>query len=112
MSDSPGFIARWDDWVEWIDARPDYWRLFVQLSDELLAAGATKSSHWLVVNQMRWLHALRRIDGDYLIPNGMIAFAARDYMSDDPAVRGGLFDIRAMPGEDFEKTKRECGITG
>lgn len=83
---------------------------FCKLADRA-RLGRQRFSAWAICNVLRWNRAIETPDGeDFKIPNGFIGFLARRYMELDPETRGGFFDIRPMKGEDFERTKRRCGI--
>ena len=70
-----------------------------------------KFSAWAICNVLRWNQFIETEgDTDYKISNTHVGMLARRYMELDPEDRGGFFDIRPMTGEDFEATKRKCGI--
>ena len=104
---------------EQAEARFHAWvrkNISIQIEFEKLADRARgnrkKFSAWAVCNVLRWNQVIEKPDGeDFKIPNGFIGFLARIYMERDPEDRGGFFDIRPMKGENFEQTKRRCGIT-
>lgn len=100
--------ARFDAWVRkniWIQIE------FEKLSDRA-RGNRKKFSAWAVCNVLRWNRVIEKPNAeDFKIPNGFIGFLARRYMERGPEDRGGFFEIRPMKGEDFELTKRRCGIT-
>lgn len=94
----------------WLNENPSLWAEFVERADEMRRV-QDKCSAWLVVNVIRWNRLIKsRSATDFKISNDFIGFLARRYMENDPANRGGFFDIKPMKGEDMAITKKRCGF--
>lgn len=104
----PEYLEKRDKWREWHVENPHVYEQFCHLADQLREVGQ-KTSAWLVINQMRWLHYFETSGAEFKLPNDHIAFFARAYMASRPE-RSGLFNIKRMFGEDFEHTKERCGL--
>lgn len=104
----PEFIAKRLRWKRWDADNPHVWPLFEAESDQLRAV-ASKSGAWLVINRLRWLHMLSTKGEPFKMPNDFAALYARAYMSSRKS-RHAFFEIRPMLGEDWEYTKKTCGV--
>lgn len=96
--------------LEWHRENPHVFELFVRFCEEARDQGHKNLSAWLIVNRIRWETTVITRGGDFKISNDMIAFYARLYMAKDSISRGGFFRIKRMKDEDFDRTKKLCGI--
>ena len=104
----PEFVAKREKFREFHRANPHVWDKFCTLADQLRTVDK-KTSAWLVINRLRWDHYFETQGAEFKLPNDHIAFYARGYMKSAPE-RRGLFNIKTMAGEDFKRTRAECGV--
>lgn len=98
-------------WLKFHKDNPHVYVLFKRFAFEAMEAGHQKLSAWLITNRIRWETTIvTRSEDPFKVSNNHIAYYARLFMSEDPVVRGGFFRLRPMRGEDFEATKRACGM--
>lgn len=73
---------------------PHVYPLFEQYTKQLIDAGVTRTSAWLVVNVIRWYAAIQTNGYDFKMPNDFIGIYARRFMRENP-LHDDLFDIRS-----------------
>lgn len=79
----------------WIEANPNFWRMFCEFTFELTRANIHKSSAWLVCNRIRWETALITRGNPYKISNDFIALLSRKFMQEFPEHQG-FFQTKEM----------------
>jgi hypothetical protein len=87
------------DWMKYHKNNPGVYELFKKFTFELIDRGFKHSSHWNVMNRVRWETTLATFGSEYKIPNGFIAYYARLFMDDYPEYMG-FFTTRKMKGEE------------
>ena len=102
------YMAKYNRWKAWNKANPHVWEKFQAQADALRTV-ADKSGAWLAVAKLRWDHYFATKGHEFKMPNDYTAFYARAYMAGQPE-RQGFFEIRRMFGEDWEYTKKVCGL--
>lgn len=104
----PVYIEKLSKWKQYHSDNPHIWKEFESLSDELRKV-TSKSSAWLVINRIRWDHAIRTKGEEFKISNDYIGIYARVYMASKKE-RNAFFTIRGMEDECFEHTRKLCGM--
>ncbi|MAE54593.1 MAG: hypothetical protein CMK23_01220 [Porticoccaceae bacterium] len=74
------------------------WEEFEKQTFELIKSGVTKSSPWLVINKMRWDHAIKTSGDDFKISNDFIAYYSRLFLARHPK-HINFFTIKPLKGE-------------
>ena len=75
---------------------PQFYARWIELVQEAMASGRTKSSGWLIANIIRWEETLK-LDAsvsDFKIPNGIIAYYSRFCMRRESFIPSDFFSIR------------------
>lgn len=85
---------------EWVLENTHIYELFCKFTKEVIEAGHEKTSHWLIVNRIRWevevvTKSLCEEDKEYKISNDYVAFLARDFIKDHPE-HEGIFNLKQM----------------
>ncbi len=80
---------------------PHVWEEFQDHAYELINSGVTKSSAWLIINKMRWDHAIKTNTDDFKISNDFIAYYTRLFLALNPK-HHDFFTIKPMKGEGCE----------
>jgi hypothetical protein len=81
------------------EKNPHVYEEFEKNTLELVKAGISKTSAWLVVNKMRW-DSMLRVDStlDYKIPNDFIGVYSRRFMKNNPEY-GCVFTVKATKAD-------------
>jgi hypothetical protein len=91
-------------WWDWHNANPLVWKFFEQFAFEALRRGKKKTSHWLLMNRVRWevyitTTGYQGKDGEeFKIGNDHIAFYARYWKVQYPQY-SYLMTTKLMIGE-------------
>ncbi|MND52515.1 hypothetical protein D3C80_435320 [compost metagenome] len=80
---------------DWLELNPSFFPIFEQHTFDLINAGVTKSSAWLVANRIRWEVLIKTYGNEYKISNDFIALLARKFMADHPKHQG-FFTVKEM----------------
>lgn len=75
------------------EASPHLYEAFEDATLDLIDAGWTLFSHWLVANYVRYT-AMRTTGGEFKVPNGVIAVWARQFIYDYP--EHDVFRIKSL----------------
>ena len=86
------------EWWEWHKRNPHVWEMFERFTQEAIARGVTKMSHWLVINRIRWEVSVSTFGNEFKISNDFIAFYARLWKAKHPAHQD-IFNTKKMKGE-------------
>lgn len=89
-----------DRYNEWVVENMHIYDLFCKFTKEAIAAGVKRTSHWLIVNRIRWeveiaTKGLCDEDKEFKISNDYVAFLARDFIKDNPE-HDGIFKLKQM----------------
>jgi hypothetical protein len=85
-------------WWDWHKKNPHIWLEFQEQTHELIKSGVKKSSAWLVINKMRWDHAIKTSGDDFKISNDFIAYYARMFRAKNPDHQE-FFTIKPLKSE-------------
>lgn len=83
------------------EANPHVYQAFKQKAHEAKAAGVEKTSHWLIMNVLRWESGLQTSGKEWRISNDHISIYARLLIWNEPEFEG-FFDLHQM------KRDRNC----
>lgn len=82
--------------IDFDSKNPHIYGLFCKYTNEAIAAGKTKLSHWLIVNRIRWdAEVTTNTNEPYKISNDFIALYARKFIADHPRYKD-FFDTKEM----------------
>jgi hypothetical protein len=85
-------------WGRFHRLNPRVWECFEEMTLDKIAAGQTKLSAWLVVNEIRWEVALPTVGSEFKISNEMMAYYSRLWRKLHPK-HAAVFDIKHIRGE-------------
>jgi hypothetical protein len=86
------------EWWEWHQRNPEIWLMFEKFTEEAIARGVKKMSHWLVINRIRWEVSIATFGNEFKISNDFIAFYARMWNALHPQHKD-IFTTKKMKGE-------------
>lgn len=94
--------------LDHLDTFPDVWRLFVELTHELIRAGHAHGGAKAIAERIRW-HALTSAHGasEYVINNSHIACMSRLFAATYPE-HATFFRTRTRPSESRRTTARSA----
>ena len=78
---------------------PVVYRMFKRFAQEIWDSGLRHTSHWLILNRIRYELMVTTRGDEYKIPNGYFAFYVRLYIVEHSAERGDAFTVRRMKPE-------------
>jgi hypothetical protein len=88
---------------DWHNRHPHVYEAFKKYSFEMIHRGIKKSSHWMVMNRVRWEAAIETGTSEsFKIPNDFIAYYARMFMDEFPE-HEGFFELRSMPRHEKQR---------
>ena len=89
------FESMKEKWWKFHKENPHVYEMFERFALELIRRGVKHTSHWLLLNRMRWQTAIDTRGDEFKIRNDFIAYYARLFIAYHPE-HEGFFTLKKL----------------